>query len=89
VKGKNAYIHTRFLLLETGSPDSIMTKPWAGSPKKTRFNFLAGERNFSVLKLSRPVLGPSSAPFSFSEIIKLKVCGILQENYFEYKFSIT
>ena len=50
VKGKNAYIHTKFLLLETWSPDSNMTKPWAGSPKKPRFNFLAGERNFSLLK---------------------------------------
>jgi len=88
VKGKNAYIHARFLLLATGSPNSITTKPWAGSPKNQDLISWQEKETFLFSKIPRPVLGSSSAPFSFSEIIKLKVCGMLQEN-FEYKFFIT
>ena len=56
--------------------------------KKSRFNFLAGERNFLFSKISRPVLGTSSVPFSFSEIIKLKECGMLEENFEKKKKKV-
>jgi hypothetical protein len=65
-----------------------MTTPWAGSPKNQDLISWQEKETILFSKISRPVLGPSSAPLSFSEIIKLKVCGMLQEN-FEYKFSIT